>query len=853
MPDIDIDFCQSRRAEVISYVQDKYGRDCTANIITFNAMLAKGAVRDVGRVMEKELAEVNRIAKLIPMMPGKKVVLKAAPKDRTDADQTTYAIDDVPELKELYQQDPTVQEMLDLARKCEGIARNTGCHAAGLVIADKPVTEYCPLYQDKNGMMLTQYEMSHIDSVGLLKIDFLGLETLTKLMTTTRLIKARRGTAIPEKLDANGELDLDSLSLDDVKTYKMLGRGDARAVFQFESEGMRKLLVDARPDCLEDLVALNAMYRPGPMDNIPSFCNRKHGREAIEYPLAQLEPLLKDTYGIIVYQEQVMQIANQLAGFSLSEADSLRKAMGKKKKDLMEKYGKQFVEGCAKNGIDPKKAQDLYDLIAKFAEYGFNKSHAAAYAFVAYQTAYLKANYPAEFMAGNMSLEQGNTDKIVEYIDEARRMGLDVAPPDINTSGVTFTIEGEHLLRFSLGAVKGVGEKAVEAIVAERNKNGKFKDLYDLCERVDSKSVNKGCLESLIKAGALDSIGRGSGRAALMGTVEDSMAHGARTRDDRNSGQGNLFGGDDGGGQDSAPKLRMAQVAEWTEKQRLDEEKAVLGFYFSGHPLAEARELVEGLSSCTIKGMSNIPEGYEVVIGAYVTQVQPRITRAKGEKMAVLTIEDFSGNTQAVIFPRTYKIYAHLLQPDTILFFKGKLKSNEMGGGGANGKDNAARAEGDDSRPPQLAIMPDEIMSVEEAAERFVSDVTLLLDEQDPAKTNKNANGNKNENGNGNTNGGGSLKARLQSMLTLMKEFDGKIPVYFKVELDSGSGSTGDGRDSRRREARLEADAGIVQGIAQNAEAGIGAHHRHRHPGETRAGTAVEAAASDRRGVVNVI
>ena len=606
-------------------------------------MLAKGAVRDVGRVMEWELAEVNRIAKLIPMMPGKKVVLKAAPKDRTDADQTTYAIDDVPELESFISRTRRLQELLDLARKCEGIARNTGCHAAGLVIADKPVTEYCPLYQDKNGMMLTQYEMSHIDSVGLLKIDFLGLETLTKLMTTTRLIKARRGTKFLKNADANGELDLDRLSLDDVKTYKMLGRGDARAVFQFESEGMRKLLVDARPDCLEDLVALNAMYRPGPMDNIPSFCARKHGREPLDYPLTQLEPILKDTYGIIVYQEQVMQIANQLAGFSLSEADSLRKAMGKKKKDLMEKYGKQFVEGCAKNGIDPKKAQDLYDLIAKFAEYGFNKSHAAAYAFVAYQTAYLKANYPAEFMAGNMSLEQGNTDKIVEYIDEARRMGLDVAPPDINTSGVTFTIEGDHLLRFSLGAVKGVGEKAVEAIVAERNKNGKFKDLYDLCERIDSKSVNKGCLESLIKAGALDSIGRGSGRAAMMATVEDAMAHGARTRDDRNSGQGNLFGGDEGGegGQDAAPRLRMAQVAEWTEKQRLDEEKAVLGFYFSGHPLDEARELVDGLSSCTIKGMSNIPEGYEVVIGAYVTQVQPRITRAKGEKMAVLTIEDF--------------------------------------------------------------------------------------------------------------------------------------------------------------------------------------------------------------------
>ena len=770
MPDIDIDFCQSRRAEVISYVQDKYGRDCTANIVTFNAMLAKGAIRDVGRVMEKELAEVNRIAKLIPMQPGKKIVLKSAPKERVDADATVYCVDDVPELRELYQHDATVHELVDLARKCEGIARNTGCHAAGLVIADKPVTEYCPLYQDKNGMLLTQYEMSHLDSVGLLKIDFLGLETLTKLKTTTRLIKDRRGKKIPEALTPEGEIDLDKLPLDDARTYKMLGRGEARAVFQFESEGMRNLLVEARPDCLEDLVALNAMYRPGPMDNIPSFCARKHGREPITYLLPQLESILKDTYGIIVYQEQVMQIANQLAGFTLSEADSLRKAMGKKKKDLMDKYGKQFVEGCAKNGIDPKKAQELYDLIAKFAEYGFNKSHAAAYAFVAYQTAYLKANYPAEFMAGNMTLEQGNTDKVVEYIDESRRMGLEVAPPDINTSGVTFVIENERLLRFALGAVKGVGEKAVESIVNERQKNGKFKDLYELCERLDSRSVNKSCLESLVKAGALDSIAGGCGRSSLLATLEDAMSSGARIRADKSSGQGNLFGGDGV----AAPRPRMAQVAEWTEKQRLEEEKAVLGFYFSGHPLDDARELVEGISSSSIRNLAKVQEGYEVVIGAYVTQIQPRITRMKGEKMAVLTVEDFSGNTQVVVFPKTYEKFKQLLQPDAILFFKGRLKSNETNGGGGNG--------GDENRPASMAIAADEIMTVEAAAERYVSDVTVMLDEHD-GKTHDQSNP---ANGNGNGNG---VKARVQSVLALMRNFNGRVPLYFSVDIDSGPGA----------------------------------------------------------------
>jgi hypothetical protein len=385
-----------------------------------------------------------------------------------------------------------------------------------------------------------------------------------------------------------------------------------------------------------------------------------------------------------------------------------------------------------------------------------------------------------------------------------------VQPPDINTSGVTFVIEQERILRFALGAVKGVGEKAVEAMVAERAKNGKFKDLYDLCERIDSKSVNKSCLESLIKAGALDSISSGNGRAALMGTLEDAMSSGARIREDKTSGQGNLFGGDDA----AAPRPRMAQVAEWTEKQRLDEEKAVLGFYFSGHPLDEARELVEGISSSRIRDLARIPEGYEVVIGAYVTQVQPRITRMKGEKMAVLTVEDFSGNTQVVVFPKTYDRFKQLLQPDTILFFKGRLKSNEMNGGNGNGGGgnaggNAANANGDDARPPSLAIMADEIMSVEEAAERYVSDVTVLLDEHEPdagagagetpapqaqkaapSMENGNGNGNGNRNGNGkdHTNGNGA-KARMQSLLALMHNYNGRVPLYFSVDIESGPGA----------------------------------------------------------------
>jgi DNA polymerase-3 subunit alpha len=792
MPDIDIDFCQSRRAEVITYVQDKYGRDCTANIITFNAMLAKGAVRDVGRVMDWELSEVNNVAKLIPMEPGKKVVLKPGPKDRDAGDGTVYAIDDVEELKTLYTNDERAKELIDLARKCEGIARNTGCHAAGLVIADKPITEYCPLYNDKNGMTLTQYEMAHIDTVGLLKIDFLGLETLTKLQVTCNLIKDRRGSNVKEPLTAEGVIDLDKIPLDDAKTYRMMSRGDARAVFQFESEGMRKMLVDARPDCLEDLIALNAMFRPGPLANIPSFCLRKHGAEPIEYHVPQLEPILKDTYGIIVYQEQVMQIANQLAGFSLSEADSLRKAMGKKKKDVMEKYCVQFVEGCHKNhGIDKAKAKSLYELIEKFASYGFNKSHAAAYAFVAYQTAYLKANYPSEFMAGNMSLEQGNTDKIVEYIDESRRMGLDVLPPNINTSGIRFGIEDDVKLRFSLGAIKGVGEKAVENIVAERQKNGPFKDLYDFCERCDSKSVNKGCLESLIRAGAFDTVsggtddGKGGNRAALMAAAEDAMAQGANMRQDRNAGQGSLFGG--GGGEEDKADFRptLPKVPEWTEKKRLEEEKAVLGFYLSGHPLAEARELVEGLSSCSIKALTEIPDGYVVVVGAYVSAVQTTVTRSKGEKMAILTIEDFTGNTQCVIFPRTYNKYKDLLKPDTILFFKGKIKANDMGGGGRKAPEGEGAA-------PTVSVLADEVITVEAAAAQYVSEMSVAIGNGNgiakpkagaaPAKTVKA------ETKPANSNGTAAAEAKIQSVLALMKNHPGTVEVYFHVDVHDAQG-----------------------------------------------------------------
>ena len=772
MPDIDIDFCQSRRGEVVAYVQDKYGRDCTANIVTFNAMQAKSAVRDVGRVLDWQINDVNNIAKLIPHMPNKKVVLQPAPARRPSEGDTHYAVDDEPELGAAYARDARTKELIDMARKCEGIARNTGCHPAGLVIADKPVVEYCPLCQDKNGVTLTQYEMAHIDAVGLLKIDFLGLETLTKLEVACKLIEERHGTKIKESLTPEGLIDLQRLPLDDANTYRMMSSGDSRGVFQFESEGMRKMLMEARPDCLEDLVALNAMFRPGPIQNIPAFCARKHGQEQIEYLVPELEPILKDTYGIIVYQEQVMQIANQLAGFTLSEADKLRKAMGKKKPELMARYSVQFVEGCAQKGISHEKATKLYELIAKFAEYGFNRSHAAAYALLAYQTAYLKANYPAEFMAGNMSLEQGDTDKIVLYIEECRHMGLGVLPPDINTSGARFGIEGDKLLRFPLGAIKGVGDKAVESIVSERAKNGPFRDLHEFCNRVDARQANKACVESLIKAGAFDSIAQGNGRAVLAEALEDAMAQGATARQDRASGQGNLFGGDDAA---QAPaKPRMPQVPDWPEKERLAEEKKVLGFYFSGHPLAEARELAEGLSSSPLRLLAEIPDGYTVMAGAIVTQVRGTVTREKGEKMAVLNIEDFSGSAQVVVAPRVYNGCKDLLQQDSILFFRGRLKINEPAGGEAGG-------DGDKKRRPAATIIADQVMTVEQAAQQFVRDVSLTLGNCDAEQ----------------------VEARLASVKDLLHNYPGPVPVYIHLEVE----------DEQRRPVVVSVRAGARLGV----------------------------------------
>jgi len=523
MPDIDLDFAHEQREEIIRYVREKYGHENTAGVITFMSLGAKAALRDVGRVFGLSLTQVNNLVNLVPQGTGVTLQPRAA------EDGALHVLEDVQEFRDAYFSDATVRQWVDLARKVEGLHRNPGKHAAGLVIADKPITAYCPVCRDKENQPITQFEMSHLDALGLLKIDLLGLQTLSSLDLAMRMIRERHGIV----------LQLPNLPLNDAKTFQLLSRGETKGVFQFESEGMVRLLREACPDRLEDLIALNAMFRPGPIQNLQEFIGRKHGRLPITYLVLQLEPILKETYGIIVYQEQVMQIANQLAGFTLSEADTLRKAMGKKKKDLMEQYEKRFVEGCVQNGMSMDKARPLYDLVARFAEYGFNKSHATAYSLIAYRTAYLKTHFPAEFMAALLTVEPA-PDKGAEYVAEAQRLGLRLLSPDVNASHSWFILEGKDggALRTPLGAVKGLRDTAVAALIDMRRKHGPFKTPYDLCSRV---ALMRSEVEGLIGAGALDSISEGLNHEQLYTNVGGIMAQAAQDRKDRAAGQRSLF------------------------------------------------------------------------------------------------------------------------------------------------------------------------------------------------------------------------------------------------------------------------------------------------------------------------
>ncbi|HYZ43167.1 MAG TPA: DNA polymerase III subunit alpha, partial [Stellaceae bacterium] len=563
MPDFDIDFCQDRRGEVIDYVQHRYGRNQVAQIITFGTLQARGVLRDVGRVLQMPYGQVDKLTKLVPQNPAAPVTLAAA-------------IEGEPKLQAFRDEDPVVARAFDIAQRLEGLTRHASTHAAGIVIGDRPLSELVPLYRDpKSDMPVTQFNMKWVEPAGLVKFDFLGLKTLTVLDVAVKLLK-RRGV----------EVDLATLPLDDAESYQMLARGDVVGVFQVESQGMRRALVDMRPDRFEDIIALVALYRPGPMANIPTYCARKHGDEEPEYLHPMLEPILKETFGVIIYQEQVMQIAQVMAGYSLGEADMLRRAMGKKIRSEMEKQRKGFVEGSVKSGVPRGQADTIFELLAKFADYGFNKSHAAAYALVSYHTAYMKAHYPVEFLAASMTLDLNNTDKLSEFRAEAQRLGIKVEAPSINRSGASFEV-ADRTIYYALAALKGVGPQAVELIVEERRK-GLFTSIADFAARVNPRAINKRVIESLAAAGAFDALD--PNRARVFAGAEAILAACQRSHEAASIGQNDMFGN-----AADAPTLMLPQIEPWLPADRLRREYDAIGFFLSGHPLDDYATILKRL------------------------------------------------------------------------------------------------------------------------------------------------------------------------------------------------------------------------------------------------------------------
>jgi DNA polymerase-3 subunit alpha len=654
LPDIDIDFCERRRGEVIEYVTRKYGRENVAQIITFGTMKARAVVRDVARVMDIPYADADRVAKAVP--PALDMTL-------------AKALEESPPLKELQAKDERVKELLAVAQRLEGMTRHASVHAAGVVIAPRPLTEFIPLYKSQKDEIVTQWAMKEVERVGLLKMDFLGLSTLTLIRDALDAIT--RTEAV--------ELDIDAIPLDDPKTYQLFGEGQTYGVFQFESSGMRELLRKAKPERLDDLIALNALYRPGPLKSgmVDDFIARKQGKTEFTYELPQLAPILGDTYGVIAYQEQVMRIAAVLAGFSMGQSDVLRKAMGKKDPKVMAKQREAFMEGARANGVNQKKATKIFDLMEFFAGYGFNKSHSTTYAWVAYQTAYLKANYPSHFMAALLTIEAANTDKLAMYLGECRELGIPILPPDINCSELAFTVAKDGV-RFGLCAVKNVGEGAVLSILAVRQQLGRIASLHALCEHVDLRLVNKRVLESLIKAGALDSIdceqhrSVRERRACLFAAVDRAIEHGGRHQRDRDKGQSQLFGGvgDDG----SAEAVRLPEAPAWSEAQQLAFEKEALGLYMSGHPLERYAQELRTFGAKRVGELTSSEA--DVWIGGIVSGLRPLKTK-KGDRMCVFMLDDIAGSLEVVVFPETFAKCAGLIEADAMVLVRGKFESDD--------------------------------------------------------------------------------------------------------------------------------------------------------------------------------
>ena len=656
LPDIDIDFCERRRSEVIEYVTHKYGRDNVAQIITFGTMKARAVVRDVGRTMGMSYADVDRVAKQIP--PTLDMTLETALKENS-------------QLKQMENQDPQVSELLEVAQRLEGITRHASVHAAGVVIAPKPVTEFAPVYKSQKDEITTQWAMKEVERVGLLKMDFLGLSTLTLLADAVEHIRSSTAESI----------SLEELPMDDAATYRLFCEGQTLGIFQFESSGMRDTLRKAKPQRFDDLISLNALYRPGPLRGgvIDDFIARKHGKVEIEYELPALEPILKDTYGVIAFQEQVMRIASDLAGFSMGDADVLRKAMGKKNAAVMKAQRERFVTGAKERKVTGKQANKIFDFIEFFAGYGFNKSHSTAYALLAYQTAYLKANYPKHFMASLLTIEAHNTDKLSLYLGECRDMNIPILTPDVNKSVADFVVTGDGI-RFGLAAVKNVGDGAIASILNRRKEQGPVDSLFSLCEDVDLRLANKRVFESLIKAGAFDSNetptkGRRttSRRSQLLALVDRALEHGNRIQRDREQGQTQLFEftADD---QDLDSAVRLPEITPWSESEQLKYEKEALGFYLSGHPIDRYRDQLEAAGARPLDALSG--QHPELLVAGIVSDYRPLKTK-QGAPMAVGTLEDGLGSLEVVVFPKTYERYGNILAADRLVLISGKLDTDE--------------------------------------------------------------------------------------------------------------------------------------------------------------------------------
>ncbi|QSR74996.1 DNA polymerase III subunit alpha [Aeromonas jandaei] len=692
MPDFDVDFCMDRRDEVIEHVSDMYGREAVSQIITFGSMAAKAVVRDVGRVLGHAYGFVDRISKLIPPDPGMTLA---------------KAFEAEPKLPELYEQDEEVKDLIDMARRLEGVVRNAGKHAGGVVIAPTKITDFAPLYCDDEGHHpVTQFDKNDVEYAGLVKFDFLGLRTLTIIDWALGMINPRLAK------EGKPPVDIAAIPIDDKRSFDLLQRYETTAVFQLESRGMKDLIKRLQPDCFEDMIALVALFRPGPLQSgmVDNFIDRKHGNEAISYPDEKwqhesLKPILEPTYGIILYQEQVMQIAQTLAGYTLGGADMLRRAMGKKKPEEMAKQRAGFEEGAIKNGVDGELAMKIFDLVEKFAGYGFNKSHSAAYALVSYQTLWLKTHFPAEFMAAVMTADMDNTDKIVTLVDECQRMGLTVIPPDVNTGRYRFSVNEDGHIVYGIGAVKGVGEGPIDAILDARDRDGPFRDLFDFCNRVDIKKLNKRVMEKLILSGAMDRLG--PHRAALMATLEEAMRAAEQHAKAQAVGQVDMFGVlteeiDD-------VKKAFANVPHWPDKVWLEGERETLGLYLTGHPINQYSGELRRYTSGRLCDLHPTSRDTVTTAAGLVIAARSMVTK-RGNKMGIFTLDDRSGRLDVTLFSEALEKYEELMQKDRILVVSGQVSFDDFSGG--------------------IKMSARELLDINDARERFARAIRISLDEQ---------------------------------------------------------------------------------------------------------------------------